>query len=148
MEFPGALAISNWLGASAANRISLLYVFCVCLSFMEYVVAFMTASIHLMFTEPLNAENAAQYFTDNLRAPAEPLLWFLCAAFWHIIATTIIMQASFGEGGWSFIIWMFVGVLWIGKVWRESSLWAPRESGPREKGGPGAIVDQLNSSQQ
>ena len=126
MEFPGSLQIVNFLGQEFAWMVSLVYYFCVSLSVTEYVVSMISATLHLMFTEPLSTEDADQYYKDNSRAPAEPLMWFLCAAFWHIIATAILFQASFGQG-WSFLLWMLGGALWIAKVWHESSVWAPKQ---------------------
>jgi hypothetical protein len=135
-EFHGFLNIANAMGHGGSDKIKLIFVFSVCLSYTEYVVAMMSATIHLMFTEPLSPEDAAQYFQDNMRSPAEPLMWFLCAAFWHIIATTILFQTAFGDAGWSFVLWMLAGVLWLVKVWRESSVWSPPSKARIVQGGP------------
>jgi hypothetical protein len=106
----------------------MLYVFCVCLGFTEYLVAMIVSTIHMMFTEPLSATDLRQYVSDNARAPAEPLMWFVCAAFWHVIATTILFQSSFGETGRYYILWILLGVIWLIKVWCESSSWKPRQT--------------------
>jgi hypothetical protein len=128
--------------------------FCVHISFVQYVVSMIVASIHLMFTEPLSVDDAAKYYRDNPRAPAEPLMWFFCAFFWHVIATTLLFQASH-HAGWTYVLWTLGGVLWLVKVWHESSVWSPksRKHGvleplkPSASEDPGGTTMPLESSQ-
>merc|ERR1712205_111834 len=56
-------------------------------------------------------------------------MWFFCAFFWHVIATTLLFQSSH-HAGWTYVLWTLGGVLWIVKVWKESSLWSPHAKKP------------------
>jgi hypothetical protein len=75
-EFPGSITHLPNIGPFFANRLSTLQFMCASISFVEYLMSMLIATIHLMFTEPLSVEDATKYYYDNPRAPAEPLIWF------------------------------------------------------------------------
>ena len=83
------------------------------------------ASIHLMWTESLSAEHVAQYYVDNPLAPAAPLMWLFCGAFWHLIATEMLFYYTH-EAGWAFLIFVVVGFAYLGAEVR-SRLSAPHQ---------------------
>ena len=74
-EFPGGQFMTSKLGFDANEKIQYFFFYCSILSFIEYLVAILLATIHLMWTDSLSPEDMKQYHKDNPSAPAAPLMW-------------------------------------------------------------------------
>ena len=68
----------------------ILFSISVSMGFVEYLISFSVASIHLMWTEALSADDAKEYYKVNSLAPASPMIWLFCGAVWHLVATAIL----------------------------------------------------------
>jgi len=124
-EFPGGQRVLSTMGVIETGHIYMIFTFSLLISFAEYFVSMTTATIHLLYTDGLSAQHAAEYFVDNPRSPAEPLIWFATAAIWHLIATAILFQSTFPEKGWTFIPFFCPGVYWLYLVLKTASAWKP-----------------------
>ena len=108
------------------HNLYLIFMIMVSLAVVEYLIAMLTATIHVMYTEALSAEDAAQYFYDNPLAPASPAVWLVCGSCWHVLATTIFYWTTHQEG-YIFLIAATLGAFVIGNTIREASNWAPSQ---------------------
>merc|ERR1712205_212124 len=91
------------MGPLVAMHLKIIWIFMVSVSFVEYVLSFLLATIHLMYTEALTSQDAKDYYEHNKNAPAAPMIWLFCGMIWHLLATLIFYFFSY-YFGWVFII--------------------------------------------
>ena len=124
-EFPGGYMIKQGLGYEASFQISILFIVCTSLSFVEYLISFLLASVHLMWTEALSPEDAKEYVEVNSLAPAAPVMWLVCGAFWNIIATVLLYYYAH-PFAWVALLVVAVGAVYFANEVRITSAWAPK----------------------
>jgi hypothetical protein len=124
-EFNGGKRIEQYFGYQVNEVVQYYFFLFSCISFVEYIVAMMLASIHLMWTEALSMEDMELYYKDNRMAPAAPLVWLFCGAFWHMLSTAILYYYYHYEIGWSFGLLLLLGVVYLAKEMRAVSKWEP-----------------------
>jgi hypothetical protein len=108
------------------DLVQVLYLLMVSLSFMEYLGSFLIASIHLMWTEALTADDAKEYYTDNPLAPASPMMWLCFGAMWHLIANCVQYFYTHEQYGLVYLIPVIFGVIYLYFEMRTASAWAPK----------------------
>jgi NADH:ubiquinone oxidoreductase subunit 6 (subunit J) len=110
------------------------YAIIISIAFWEYLIAMLTATVHLMFTDGLSVEDAREYVHANPSSPASPIVWLVCGSVWHALATLILFQTT-NEFGYFFIVVGAVAMLVLYVHIREAAGWAPeaKKGLPRAK---------------
>jgi hypothetical protein len=132
-ELPGGQFFEAKYGERSNRSLGYAFFACICFSFVEYLVTMLLASLHLMYTEAPSAEGMAQYYKDNPLAPAAPLVWLFCGAFWHLIATQILFFYAHYEVAWGFTFSVLLGFGYLGQEVYHVSKWAPTNAATRWK---------------
>jgi hypothetical protein len=110
----------------ASDGLMFLYMLFLSVSFGEYLIAIITATVHLTYTDSLSAVDAVTYYRDNPRSPGGPAVWMVCAIFWHIMATWMLYQST-TLFAYLFPIAMAIALFWVVSTIRQASRWAPEE---------------------
>jgi hypothetical protein len=128
-EFPGGYIMESRWGFQWNELVQYGFFFCTILSFVEYLISIMLAAMHLMWTDALSHEDMKQYHKDNASAQGAPLIWLFCAAFWHLIATTMFYCYTHYEiGWWSFPLLNTLGGIYLAKELFHISTWVPKKT--------------------
>ena len=123
--------VSETIGHAVQHEVEVVFIFCISLSFTQYLVSFLTASIHMMWTESLSAEDAMDYYKTNPIAPAAPMLWLCFGAIWHMVVTVARYVYTHKQGGLFFAIPVMIGILLIYADVRTAWRWSRKK---QEKG--------------
>jgi hypothetical protein len=146
-EFPGGYIVDAKMGFQWNEIIQYMFFWCTVLSFVEYLISILLASMHLMWTDALSNDDMRQYHKDNPMAQAAPLIWLFCAAFWHMMATFILYFYSHHEVGWTFALLCVLGLAYLLKELYGISTWAPKSTKEVPDDDPKAAAEQVQPEQ-
>lgn len=141
--FPGGLKDVESYGVEMTVVLHDSFLLAVCISVANYIIAVISATVHLLYTAALSEQDMLQYIADNPAAPAEAMMWFLAGLGWHSCATMyLVNRGNAAKGFWGVLGAVFYTLFCLRHYVRGASQWVP----PGYKQGQTSRLDSILAS--